>query len=349
MLKKRINVDNVVILRTDRIGEVLLSTVAAGAIKECYPEASVSFITSEYSRPIVEMVDAVDEILITDTGDKTGWIKKGMQLAFVLRKKKFDAAIVLNPNIISHLAVFFAGIPLRIGYDRKWGFFLNRKIQDQRDKGEKHEVEYTLDLLKLLDIKDSKSAPNLSIKKDDSDRVERILRKMGVSPEKTIVAIHPGSSNPAKIWPSSYYAELIDRLKTELDCEVAILGGKNEISLSEGIRNASKTRALDFAGDLDLKELAAMLERSALFIGNDAGPMHMAAAVNIPVIAIFGRNIPGVSPTRWRPWGKRHVVLYELPGCAPCLDVRCEYEYKCLKAITVDAVLEAAKKILGES
>ncbi len=340
------SIKNIVIFRTDRIGEVLLSTVAADAITERHPGASVSFVTSEYSKPLVEGRNNIKKIITVDTFKKNNWFLRAVDLAILLRKSRFDAAIVLNPHKMLHLACFLAGIPDRIGYDRKWGFLLNRKIHDERERGEKHEIEYTMDLLRLTGIESGAPAPRLSVERKDKDVVEKLLAEKGVIPDRPLVVIHPGSSNPAKIWPRERYAELIRRLRKEAGCNVAVLGSREERDLTGGILKKSGTDVLDFTGILDLKELAALIKRSKLFIGNDTGPMHMAAALDIPVIAIFGRNMPGTGPTRWRPWGEKHVVFHEDPGCDPCYDAACPYDHRCLRAITVEEVFNAAKGML---
>ncbi|MEA3489893.1 MAG: lipopolysaccharide heptosyltransferase II [Candidatus Omnitrophota bacterium] len=333
-------------MRTDRIGEVLLSTVAVDAVKRHYREAGVSFVTSAYSCPIVEDREDIAEVIIANTLKKSGWFGRAFQLAISLRKRRFDVSLVMNPHKMLHLACFLAGIPVRAGYDRKWGFLLNRKIKDERDSGEKHEVEYTMDLLRLLGIEDVPLQPRLPVEKEAEESVARILKENGLDRDGLLVAVHPGSGNPAKVWPAEYYAELVRRLSADPDCRVAVVGSKEEGYLAEKITKKAATGVLDLTGELNLKELAALLKKADLFIGNDTGPMHMAAALEVPVIAIFGRNIPGVSPARWRPRGEGHVVFHVDPGCDPCYDADCPYDYRCLRAVTVDDVFAAARDIL---
>jgi heptosyltransferase-2 len=329
MLEKN-NPKKIVIMRTDRIGEVLLSTIAVDAVRKQYPVSSVTFVTSAYSKPLIEGRDDLDEVITADTKSKKKWIVKAVQLASVLRKRKFDLAIILNPHKMLHLAVFLAGIPCRAGYSRKWGFLLNRKIRDERGEGKKHEVEYTMDLLRSLGIEEMEPVLHLPVEERAEGSITKIFSKKGIDPDKPVIAIHPGSSNPVKIWSSDSYAELVRKVKTELNCNVVILGTADERILSEDIIKKANRGAINLVGDLDLKELAALLARSALFIGNDTGPMHMAAALGVPVIAIFRQEAPGAGPTRWRPWGEGHVVFHESPG----------------EEVAVGKVFEAVKKIM---
>ena len=320
----------IAIMRTDRIGEVLLSTIAIDAAKERYPGARITFVTSEYSKSIVEDRTDVEEVITVDTKNKKGWLRKAVDLSASLRERKIDMVIVLNPHKVLHLASFLAGAPLRAGYDRKWGFLLNEKIGDERDKGAKHEVEYTLDLLRVLGMDLEKAHPLLPIRKGAEESLMELFRKKGINLSKPIIAVHPGSSNPVKIWPAERYAELIRKIRAETGCQIAILGTEDERALSESIAKKADSEIIDLVGVLDLKELAAFLKKTKLFIGNDTGPMHMAAALDVPVIAIFRQEAPGAGPKRWGPWGERHTVFHE----------------KAEKEVTVDEVFKAVKKIL---
>lgn len=345
-MQKTIDQKNIIIIRTDRIGEVLLSTAVVNAIKKCYPKTRISFMTSPYSKDIVDNRKDIEEILVADTIKKGAFLRDTYKISAELKKKKFDVSIVLNPHKGLHLACFLAGIPLRMGYDRKWGILLNRKIKDLRNEGEKHEVEYALDLLNLVGIKDVNPEVYMTVDKNSQISISEKLKNKGVDEDSKIITIHPSSSNAAKIWPYLKYVDLIKKIKSNIECEVIILGAKQEKELSEKIIKEVDENIIDMTGELNLKELAALIKKADLFIGNDAGPMHISAAVTTPVIAIFGRNIPGVSPRRWGPWGVKNVVFHKDPGCDPCYDRECPYEYKCLNSITVDEVFEAVKGMM---
>jgi len=335
-----------VLIRTDRIGEVLLSSVCASAIKTEWPGARVSFVTSSYARDVLAMRADIDEVITFDTSKKENLFIAAFRLASLLRERRFDTALVMNPQKVLHLACFLAGIPERVGYDRKWGALLNRTIKDERDKGEKHEVAYAMDLLGEIGVQGKATLPVLTVAAKDRTFADELLFGKGVRKDRALIAIHAGTSNPAKMWPKDRYAELVKKLKDLFPCDVVLLGDQNEKILAREIASLSGKDVVDLAGRLSLRELAAVIERADIFIGNDTGPMHMAAALGVPVVAIFGRNIKGVSPTRWRPWGEGHVVLHEAPSCDPCYDTSCPYEYMCLKNVTVDAVLNAAVDIL---
>ena len=345
-MMKKTGIKTLVILRTDRNGKVLLSTVAIDAVKDQFPNVEISFVTSTYSKSLLEDRDNVKEIFTFDIFKEKGIFWNAIALAKKLKAAKFDTSVTLNPHKVLHLACFFAGIPLRIGYDRKWGFLLNKKIRDKRDEGKKHEIEYTYDLLALLGVTKPVKGPYLPVNKKAEESLAGILTGKGIFSDKKMIVIHPGSSNPSKIWSWRNYVELIKRIKKNIYSNVVLVGSEQEKDISGKIMENSGEDVKDLTGCLDIKELIAFLRRCDVFIGNDTGPMHMAAAVGIPVVAIFGRNIPGVSPVRWRPWGDKNIVLYRTMGCDPCLDSGCRKNFKCLEAVTVDAVFSAAKGIM---
>ncbi len=337
----------IVIMRTDRIGEVLLSTVLIDGMKKLYPDAEISFVTSEYSKDILAGRSDLSEIITADTQKSSGWFLKAVKLAIVLRKRRFDYSIVLNANKILHLATFLAGIPVRIGYRRKWSVFLNKTIEDEREKGQKHEAEYAMDFARLLGLKNfEQPSPRLVCEDASREKVKKLLLKKGVNLSRKLIVVHPASSNPAKMWEKTRYSELIKKLKSHFECEIMVIGTGKERQLAEDIIIDTSENIFNVCGELNLKELAALLKRANVFIGNDSGPMHMAAALDVPVIAIFGRNIPGVGPKRWGPYGKKHKVFHKDPLCEKCYDRECPYDYKCLTAVTVDEVFDAAKQYL---
>ncbi|MBU0683419.1 MAG: lipopolysaccharide heptosyltransferase II [Candidatus Omnitrophota bacterium] len=342
------NPKKIVIMRTDRIGEVLLSTVVVDSIKTLYPSVEISFVTSEYSRQILENRCDISEILTVDTFSKDKWFLNALKLACTLRKRHFSGAIILNAHKLLHLAVFLAGIPVRVGYKRKWGWLLNQAIEDKRNEGTKHEIEYAMDFMRLVGFSGAVPVPSLISDKTSEEFVEGLLAEKKVQDKDTLIVLHPASSNPAKMWSKESYARLIKYLKVRLNCVVALIGSREEKNLVNDIVTKCEEEVIDFSGELNLKQLISLLKRAKLFIGNDSGPMHMAAALDVPVVAIFGRKIPGVSPGRWRPWGDKHIVFHKDAGCVTCYDRECPHGYKCLKAVTVDEVFEAVIRLVGQ-
>jgi len=340
------DVKKIVILRTDRIGEVLLSTPVIEALKEHFTQAQITFVTSTYARDILSFRDDLEEVLTFDTIGRKGSLTETVIFSGVLRQKGFDMAIVLNPHKFLHLGVFLAGIRYRVGFDRKWGFLLTHKIKDTKDEGRQHEVQYNLELLKAIGIDEKYISPILTVAEGDNTLIREIIRQAGIDSGKKTIVVHPGSSNPAKCWPLENFVELIKRITADTDANIILSGDKAEAATCDEIKHAIGNRVFSFAGAFTLRQLMALLGEVDLLITNDNGPMHIAACLGTSVIAIFGRNIKGVSPKRWGPCGEGHVIFYKDPGCSPCLDRDCTYNFKCLRSITPEEVFHVTKEAL---
>lgn len=315
---------------------MLLSTVAVDTLKKKDPDSKISFVTSRYARPLLEGKRGVERIIVADTFTKKGMLLKAFRLSGELRKYRFNTAIILNPHKMLHLACFLAGIPERIGYSRKWGGLLTKTIQDRRDEGKKHEIEYTYDLLELAGVERKLQGPALSVTEDGKKAISYILEGKGVKTKEPFLVIHPGSSNPRKMWSEENYKNLIKKIRNELNIKVCILGDKNEKELIKRISDTADSGVISFSGELDLSLAGALLKKSILFIGNDAGPMHMAAAAGIPVVAIFKKAAPRTNTVRWRPWGDEHIIFHESGECEDAGHI-------CMEQVTVDAVFDAVR------
>jgi len=336
----------ILIIRTDRIGDVVLSTPVIKALRNSFPDSYIAFMVRPYARDIVEGNPCLDEVIIYD--------KDGMHKSFLstllfglrMRKKRFDTAIILHPTNRAHIVAFIAGIPNRIGLDRKLPALLTKALRDEKFLGQKHELEYTLDILKKIGVETSDKSLYVPIKESNVASINSKLSQKGVKDSDLLVAVHPGASCPSKRWPLEYFAGLIDRLKSNYDICVVLVSGPDDTAWVSQLKKMVKSDIADLSGKTSVGELAALLKRCNLFISNDSGPVHVATAVGTPNIVIFGRKQPGLSPRRWAPTGKEDIVLYKDAGCKVCLAHNCKNGFKCLKAITVDEVFTASKKFI---
>ena len=334
----------ILLIRTDRFGELLLNTPAIHATRETFPQSRITLVVCDYSKEAVSGNPDIDKLIVFNA---KGILEK-VKFIFMLKKEKFDLAVMLSPSKFFNIATFLAGIKKRVGYDRKWGFLLTDKIKDEKFKGQKHEVEYNLDLVRHIGANTDTKDLVFVFDKEDEIFVKNLLASFGISPNNSIVGIHPASSNPAKMWPAEYFIQLIDMLKSKPDITICLVGTPEYGKLIEKIIEKTAQKPVNLCGKFTLKQLGAFLKRCSLLISNDSGPVHLAAAVGTPVIAIFGRNIKGVSPKRWGPWGKNHVIFHKDPGCNPCLDRNCPYNFKCLTDITPQQVYQAAERIFRQ-
>ncbi|OGX18824.1 MAG: lipopolysaccharide heptosyltransferase II, partial [Omnitrophica WOR_2 bacterium RBG_13_44_8b] len=336
----------ILIVRTDKIGDVLLSTPVIKALRENYPNAYIAMMVCPYTKDIVEDNPYLDEVIIYDKDGKHKKWRRSLKFARNLAKIRFDLALILHPTNRVHLVTFLAGIPRRIGYDRKLGFLLTHRIKHTKQLGEKHESQYCLDLLKYIGIESQDSNLLMPIKQPSQDWVDELFKQQGIKDSDRLLAIHPGASCPSRIWPNQRFAGVADRLIKKYGFKVFLIAGPKEIALVENLMKNMRNTAVNLAGKTSLSQAASLLKRCQLFISNDSGPVHMAVALGVPVISISGRNQKGLSPKRWGPLGKKDRVLHKEVGCVKCLAHNCRREFACLKAITIDEVIEAADSIL---
>jgi lipopolysaccharide heptosyltransferase II len=336
----------ILIIRTDKIGDLVLSTPVIKAVRDAYPDAHIAMMVRPYAHEIIKGNPYLDEVITYDKAKKGLGILNDLKFVAYLRKKRFDLALVLHPKNRTHIITFLSGIPERIGYDKKLGLLLTKKIPHLKQYGLKHEIDYTLDILRHAGIRcDDKK---LYMAKDQSSerRIADMFAQSGISDTDTVVAMHPASSCPSKRWDVFHFAEVADELAKDHGIRIVIIAGPHDKKFGDGMSAAMKQPHLNLSGKTSVSDIASILRRSKLFISNDSGPVHISCAVGTPVISIFGRNDRGLSPKRWAPVGPKDVALHKDVGCVACLSHNCKLGYRCLEAISAGEVLEAARRIL---
>ena len=345
-LRQKDDFKRILVVRTDRIGDVLLSTPVIKALRENYPRAFIAMMVRPYAKEIIDGNPYLDEVILFDKeGKHRNWFR-AFKFARNLNKRKFDAAIILHPANTAHLVVFHAGIPRRVGYDRKHGFLLTDKLKHVKELGQKHEVEYNLDLVRYLGIEPKESRPFMPIKAESERWAEDLFKKERILKTERILAIHPGASCPSKIWPNERFAEVADKLIEKYGFKVFVLAGPKDTALAQSVIKSMRHAAINLGGKTSVSQMASLLKRCNLFISNDSGPVHVGSAVGAPTISIFGRAQKGLGPKRWGPLGEKDRVLHKNVGCVECLAHNCVKGFACLRAITVDDVIAAADAIL---
>lgn len=340
------NFERILIIRLDRIGDVLLSTPVIKALRNAYPKSHIAMMVRPYSKDVVEGNPCLNEVILYDKDKecRTAW--STVKFALGLRKKQFDLAIVLHPTNRSNAIPFLAGIPYRIGYNKKLGFLLTHRLNDTKHQGLKHEMEYTLDVVRALGIEPKESEPYMPLRDESEQKIEEMLKAHNVKPGELLTAIHPGASCISKRWPAVNFAILSDWIAQRFGARVVIIGDKSTAEISKEIMQEMIYKPIDLVGKITVSELASLLKRCALFVSNDSGPVHVASAVGTWVISIFGRKEPGLSPLRWGPLGLKGRALQKAVDCARCLAHKCDVDFKCLRALTAEDVFKEAEDIL---
>ena len=335
---------SILIIKPCCIGDVLLATPVVAALRRAFPQARLDFAVGPWSRAMVENNPRLDGIL--DCGPvgsgPYSW-RDYLDLARRIRTRNYDACFVLSRSPLIGLLAYLAGIPRRVGLDSEGrGFSLTTRVP----VAVKHEAELYLDTLRAVGIEVGEPRLEFYPTEDDRRRARDLLE------EGRTVAIHPGGGvNPgmalsAKRWPPERFARLADSL-IEGGARVVLVGGPGDEPIAEAIKAAMRKQPLDLTGKLTWGQLGALLEGVDLFVGHDTGATHLAVAVGAPVVAIFGPSDPRV----YGPYRGRSAVLWHQVGCNPCLihgrwKASCR-RFRCIEAVTVEEVLEAARALLS--
>jgi heptosyltransferase II len=336
----------ILVARTDRIGDVLLSTPVVKCLRDNYPDCFIAMMVAPETASLVRGNPNIDQVIVLDKEEKHRSWQGSMQLAHELRKENFDLALVLHPTVRVHLLAFFAGIQRRVGFDRKFGFLLTDQIRHTKQWGWKHEVEYNLDILRYLGVRVTDK--NLFMPTDPAAEawVEGLFKREGIGVGEKVMAIHPGASCPSKVWPAERFARVSDILSRRHGLRVVLIAGPKDGAVSREVVSNMKQPVIDLSGKTSLLETASILKRCALFISNDSGPVHIASSFGVPVVSIFGRKQAGLSPVRWGPTGRAAFFLHKDAGCIQCLAHNCKRQFLCLRRITVEDVCALAEEAL---
>jgi lipopolysaccharide heptosyltransferase II len=323
------------------MGDVILSTSVIETLRKAYPSAFIAMMVKPVWRELLDGNPYLDEIITYDKDGTHHGIFSNIQFALKLRKYNFDTVLVLNPRARSHWCVWLAGIPVRIGFDSENGWLLTHRVPFRKHEGKKHEIEYMMELLSFFDFEKKVYRPFIAFSNASAKTVDQLFKDSGVREDKPVIAIHPSSSCLSRRWMPERFAQLANRLIEKYGVKVFLISGASERSFADDVEKMMRHPSINLAGKLSLKETAGLLKRCTMLISNDSGPTHLAAAVGTPVVAIFGASQPGLSATRWRPFGSDHVVLQKDVGCKVCLAHDCNIQFRCLTELSVDEVYQA--------
>ena len=343
---------NVLVSKLRRLGDVLLSVPAAAGVKAALPDARVSFLVNPGAEDLVRFNPLVHEVL---TVPRSGGPFR--QLGFIrqLRKRKFDLVLELSEGDRGAFLSRVSGARTRVGYrprpEKKFGrarFFTHLVDADVKTL---HTVEYHLEAVRTLGLDPGRPPLSLHWPPEAEERVHQLLAAEEISNPGSFAVLHPGSFNMFKVWRPDGNARIIDHLAFHYGLPVVLTGSADaaEKVLIREITARVKVPFLDLSGHLNLSEMAALISRARIFIGVDSLPMHMAAAVKTPVLALFGPSQDHV----WRPWGDDRInrVYFKDWDCRPCDRAGCEDKgfSRCMVEMAPEEVLSVLDEALGRA
>lgn len=335
---------NILIVRTDRIGDLVLTLPLAGLIKKQYPSCKVSFLVREYTKNIVSNHPFIDDVIVLKENDGNVSLFDNLN---IIKSKKFDICIVVYPTFVLSLIVFLSGIKSRIGTGYRWySFLFNQKIYEHRKNAERHELEFNVNLLEKLNIKNNIDEKNvrydLQVNDSSLNIVDKILADEKIDLSKPIIIVHPGSGGSSVDLPVNKFAELVKKLDDD-NFQIILTGSKNEIELCEKIKSSSKAK--NFAGKFNLNELTALISISVMFISNSTGPIHIAAALEKFTVGFYPK-IVSCSKERWAPYTNKKFVYEPNIYCKNCTREQCE-KLNCMDSTDITKVYNDIKNVLN--
>ena len=336
----------ILVVRTDRLGDVILTLPMLALLRARYPDAWLGMLLSRYTGEIVRNHPAVNVFLWNDDAGKP---RPSSALIAEIRAQRFDTVFLVHPTPRLAWIMMRAGIPQRIGTGyRYYSVLMTHRVFEHRKDAKHHELEYNLRLLGALDpairVEGVKPDFGLRLQPEAVTHIAALLASKGLGENEVFAVIHPGSGGSARDWPLDRFGALGARLAKDGGLRILVTGGAGETAAVNTVAHASGPRAVSLAGMLSLPELAALYARAAVVVANSTGPLHLAAALGTPVVGIYPQLTP-MSPARWGPYTdtKRVLVPDEPADCRSCRNgERCV----CIDSITIDQVYDAASSFL---
>ncbi|MBA2288743.1 MAG: glycosyltransferase family 9 protein [Ktedonobacteraceae bacterium] len=349
---------NVLVVRLDNLGDVLVTTPAIHAIKASLPDAKLTLLASGIGAQVGQLNPDLDDVIVYQAPWMDPWrtlpqdSQREQRMIATLRARAFDGAIIFTSFRQSALPAaylcYLADIPLRVAasIDGPGSLLTTRHKHPERMM---HEVERGLDLVGAIGLTTDELDLVLKVPNEARVKIIDLLLSARIEGHHPLIVVHPGCSMPARTYPWEMFAEVIDLLVEQLDAVVALTGAHDEQELvtrvCERVQPRHQRAVLPLAGKLSFPQLCALIEAADLTVTNNTGPMHIAAAVKTPVVALFALTNP---PEQWGPWRVPHRQLYHDVACRICYSRVCPYGHECLRLVTPAMVVDAARELLTD-
>ena len=332
------NIDKILVIRVDGIGDLLNSTPAIALLRENYPSAEITVLARPLNAPVLIGNPDVDKILIFDRDGKHRGVLAQFQFYRELRRERYQLVVAIQTAMWSHFVAFLSGAPYRLGrYQKRFKSTLTHAWRGKYPKGETHEVDRNLELVQLICNGEGKRRLIFHLSPDEIATAKAQLMSCGIGEKAFLIGIHPGGSSFDKRWPENQYAELADRLAHHYNATILLLRGPGEAALAGNIQRTMRSSAIIHAPET-IRELGALLSCCDLVICNDSGPMHLAAALEIPTVAVFGPT----DHVAWHPLSQNASIVRRDMPCWPCSAHKCKIGWECTKKLPIEPVWNAA-------
>ena len=334
---------SILIFTTNWLGDALFLSPFIANLKENFPQSYLAVLLVPRVKEIFLNNPHVDKIIIYNERGRLSFLSR-LGLTFRLKKEAFDTAFIIKPSLSRTMVLKLAGIKKIIGFDnRRCGWLLNLRIPVPNHP--LHKIDCFLTILEQMGLNIHKRRYKFFTSDEDRLYIERLFLEKKIVRNLPLVVINPGANWYPKRWSPENFSDLIRRLKERLSINIAITGAKKDKELARRIiEDSARSEVFDFTGETSLGQLGALMKLACVVITADSGPMHIAAAVGVRTIALFGPTSSLITG----PYPKdEHIVIQKDVGCrVPCYEKNCT-NYRCMEAITVEEVLEKVIALLA--
>jgi lipopolysaccharide heptosyltransferase II len=340
---KREPPENLLILRTDRIGDLVLSLPLACLVKKNYPQCKITFLIRNYTKAILENHPCIDEIIILKEKENRIPVKENVK---AIRQKNFNSCVIVYPTFATALIIYLSGIKERIGTGYRWySILFNKKIYEHRKYAERHELEFNVNMLKALGIEEEVKPGEvkfaLQVNTASQRKIDGIFNDYKIDKKKLVIIIHPGSGGSSVDLPPDKFKELVSLLSSGKNFQVIITGSEKEKKLCDQLQVNSSV--INLAGMFNLSEMIALINNCNIFVANSTGPLHIAAALDKYTIGFYPK-IKACSAKRWGPYSKKTVIFSPGTECEDCTREQCS-DTDCMSSIMVTGIIAEIEKI----
>ena len=327
----------ILIRSTNWVGDVVMTLPALEAVRANFPAATLSVLARPWVMPLLENHPAVNEVIPFTKGK--GFLSDLLEITRVagaIRRRGYDLAILFQNAFEAALLATLGGIGIRIGYNTDGRrLLLSHAVIRDREILRQHQVEYYLGILRAFGWEAPSKDPSLHVAEKDMRAARTILSSHGIEEGDFVVGLSPGAIyGPAKRWPIERFALIGDRAAERWGARVLVMGSQTEKSLGENLGRLMKHHPVNLCGSTTLGEAMALIKRCRLFVSNDSGLMHVAAALRVPTVAVFGST----DPVATGPRGDRARIVRRPIACSPCLRPECPTDYRCMLSIGAEEV-----------
>lgn len=339
---------NILIVKLSAIGDVIHALPVAYALKKAYPQVCITWVVEKTAYDLLTNNPYIDEVILFEKQkfkSFSGLFTNSYSLAKELRSHHFDLALDLQGLFKSAAISYLSGAAKRLVYcnARELSDKISQPVCGKYMHG--HVVDRYLDVARHLGCNVDEVIFPINIMESEAQKAEAIANHEGLRLENPYITLAPGTNWPSKCWPTSYFAQLADRLY-EQDLIPVLIGSPSDKRLAQEIVTRMKIPPIDLTGKTSLKQLAYIIKKSQAFVGGDTGPMHLAAAVNTPVVTMFGPT----DPKRNGPYGEKHITLAPDVPCICCWKRQCTNNAgMCLELIQAESVYHAIQKVIKDN